>query len=279
MSNPAGSARKPKGGVHLKRIITIATALAVLGVAAAAYAATHFNNYKGSKLVITPVAAGTKAKPVALGMVETLKANAPAGDRAAPLINIKVVIYGVKLDVGKLPVCNDARIESNPTNADGGCPAGSLIGNGPVHSLLGTPKNPSQSVGTACNPYLHVFNGGPKTQVFYFYTKSPNDCGGLTTGATKPYDGQISYSGPNAVINVPLPSDISTQVPNAAVGYYGSLISEVLTYSKKVAGKVYMAGVGCKAGKRPWSITFTAQNYASSGGGTDTQTVKGSSKC
>jgi hypothetical protein len=260
----------------LRRLVIIGTAIAVLGASAAAYAATHFNNYNGSNLAISK-AAGSKAKPVALSMVETLKANSPAGTRAAPLTNIKLTIYGVKMDVGKLPVCTDAKIEANNTNPDGGCPKGSVIGGGPVHSLLG-PSTTSSSAppnSTACNPYLHVFNGGPKTQVFYFYTKSATDCGGLTTGQTAPYDGHISYAGGNAVVNVPLPPDISTAVAHHA-NLYGSLIAETLTFGKKAGSKVYMAGVGCKAGKRAWSITYTNQNY---GGGSDTQTVKGSSKC
>jgi hypothetical protein len=207
-------------------------------------------------------------------MTERLAANAPSGERAAPLTDTKLTIYGVKLDTGKLPVCTDAMIEKNKTNSDGGCPAGSVIADGPVHSLLGSSTNSSQS-GTACNPRLRVFNGGPSTQVFYFYTKAATDCAGLTTGATAPYDGHISYSGGNAIVNVPLPPDISTKVANLP-NYYGSLITETLTFGKKAGGKVYMAGVGCKAGKRAWSITYTATNYD---GSSDTQTVKGSSKC
>jgi hypothetical protein len=257
----------------------IGTAVAVLVGAAAAYAVT--NNYNGSNLKISK-GVGSAKKPVALSMVETLKANAPAGDRAAPLTNIKVTIYGVKLDVGKLPVCTDAKIESNKTSPTGGCPKGSLIGTGLVHSLLGTDANPSSSppIATACNPHLNVFNGGPKTQVFYFWTKSATDCGGLTTGATAPYDGKISYSGKNAVINVPLPPDVSTKVAGQP-HFFGSLISEVLNFGKKVNGKEYMVGVGCKKGKRPWSIKFTATDYPppNGTGKSETSTVSGSSKC
>lgn len=254
----------------MRRIITIGTALAVLG-AGAAYAASTFNNYSGSKLVIAP------AKPKgALGLTEILKAGAPAGDRAAPLTNIKVTIARVKLDANKkIPVCTDAKIESNKTNPLGGCSKNSLIGTGFVRALLGPANDPSASKGTACNPHLNVFNGGPRTQVFYFWTQSANDCGGLTTGATAPYDGHISYSHGNAVINVPLPPDISTKVANQP-GLYGSLIAERLVFHKLVGGKAYMVGTGCKGGKRPWSIEFTATLY---NGGREKQTVKGSSKC
>jgi hypothetical protein len=254
----------------LRRIIIIGAALVVLGAAGAAIAASNYNNYTGSNLNIS------KGKTGALSMVETLKAGAPAGDRAAALTNIKVTIYGVKLDAGKLTTCSDSQILSNKTSPTGGCSKNSLIGTGRVRALLGPGSNPSASAGTPCNPYLNVFNGGPKTQVFYFFTKSATDCGGLTTGATAPYDGHISYSGGNAVINVPLPPDISTKVANQP-GLYSSLIFEALNFGKKVAGKVYMAGTKCKGSSRPWSITFTAQKY--NNGGPETQTVKGSSKC
>jgi hypothetical protein len=256
----------------LRRLVMIGTAVAVLIAAGAAYAATHFNSYSGSSLSITK-GAGTKAKPVGLSMVENLKAAGMNGERAAPLTDIKVTIFGVKLDVGKLPTCSDAKIDSNPSNPMGSCSAGSLIANGTVSSLLGN-TDPT-TAGAPCNPHLNVFNGGPGKQVFYFYTAHAGDCGSLVTGQTAPYDATIHYSGGNAVINVPLPPDISTAVAHQQ-GLYGSLIHEVLHYPKTVKSKAYMVGVGCKAGKRPWSIQFTAHQYD---GSTDTQTVKGSSAC
>jgi hypothetical protein len=254
----------------LRRIIIIGTALAVLGAATIAYAAADQNTYAGSGLAISK----GSGKNAPLSMVETLKAaNKTAGNRAAALTNIKVKIAGVKLDVGKLPVCTDAKIEQNKTNPLGGCSKNSLIGSGLVNALLGAGDKPKDA-GTPCNPHLNVFNGGPSTQVFYFWTKSANDCGGLTTGATAPYDGHISYSGGNAIINVPLPPDISTKVANQP-NLWGSLIHEAVNFGKKVAGKPYMVNTKCK-GSRKWSITFTATQY---GGGSASSTVSGSSKC
>ena len=82
----------------MRRIVIAGTALVVLGVSATAAAASPYNNYSGSQLSIS---AGNKAP---LSMVEKLQASAPSGSRAAPLTNIKLTIYGVKLDVGKLPI-------------------------------------------------------------------------------------------------------------------------------------------------------------------------------
>jgi hypothetical protein len=252
--------------------VSVGTALAVLVGATAAYAA--YNNYGGTTTKISR-GVGTKKKPVGLSMVQTLKASAPSGERAAPLTNIKTTLYGVKLDAGKLPVCSDAKIEQNKISPTGACPKGSLIATGRVSALLGPGTDNSASNGTPCNPRLNVFNGGPNTQVFYFWTKSSSDCGGLTTGSTAPFDGHISYKNGNVVVTIPQPTDISTKVAGHA-NFYSSLIGELLSYPKTVNGKGYMVGVGCKNGKRPWTATFTAHKY---GGGSETAKVSGATSC
>jgi hypothetical protein len=256
----------------LRRLIIIGTAAAVLICATAAYAA-FFNNYKGTNLVLAPKSAGSSSHPVQVGETQVLKANAPSGDRAAPLVNIKTTIYGVKTNGNKLPVCTDSMIVSSGAAGgwDKACPKGSMIGEGPLHSLLGPSSDPSLSSGVACNSLLHIYNGGPKTQVFFFTNDATHKCGVLVTGDTAPYDGHISSSGKNWVVNVPLPPDISSKVANQ-VGLYGSLISETEVFSKSK----YMVSVACQGGKRPWSIQYTNQNY---GGGKVTQTVKGSDAC
>lgn len=256
----------------MKRIAIIGTALAVLVGAAAAYAA--YNNYAGTTTKISK-GVGSKQKPVALSMVQTLKASAPSGQRAAPLTDIKTTLYGVKLDAGKLPVCTDAKILQNKTSPTGACPKGSLVATGTVKALLGPGTDNSASKGTACNPHLNVFNGGPKTQVFFFWTKTASDCAGLTTGSTAPFDGHISYKNGGVVVDIPQPPDISTKVANQP-NFFSSLIGEVLSYPKKVNGKGYMAGIGCKNHKRPWTAKFTARLYT---GGSETQMVKGQTSC
>jgi hypothetical protein len=235
---------------------------------APAAVASSFNDYTGSQLAISPSGS-------ALGMTETLVVNAPSGDRPAPLTGIEYTIYGVNLDSDQLPVCTDALIEQNKTSPTGNCPEGSLIGTGTVDALLGPGNDPSASKGTPCNVYANVFNGGSNTQVFYLYTKSASDCAGLGTGSIAPFDGQISYSGGTAIVNFPLPPDVSTMVAGQP-GFYASITREDITYSATVDGKVYMANAGCQGGQRPWSLTFTAQNYD---GTSDQQTVAGSGGC
>ena len=270
----------------MKRIVLIGTALAVLVGAAAAYAA--FNTYSGSKVSFAPKGAGSTKSPKIINMSETLQAGAKqAGDRAAPLTKIVLKVYGVRTNGNLFPTCTDSKIESNKVKYELGCPSKSRIQQGPVNSLLGPASDPSQSQGTACNPYLKVFNGGAKSQTFFFTTGShtPNpskyQCAGLPTGATAPYDGHIAYQGKNWVLTVPLPPDISNKVANTP-GLYASLIKEVLSpisETTKVKGKTrgYMESIACKGKKRPYSITFTASKYGN--GAPETQTVSGSAAC
>ncbi len=249
----------------------IGTALAVLVGATGAYAA--YNTYAGTTTKVSK-GVGTPKKPVGLSMVQTLNASAPSGERAAPLTNIKTTLYGVKLDAGKLPVCTDAKILQNKISPTGACPKGSLIATGSVQARLGSGSD-NMSPGTPCNPHLNVFNGGPNRQVFYFFTKSAMDCGGLATGSTAPFDGHISYKNGSVVVNIPQPTDISTKVAGQP-NLFSSLVHEVLSYPKTVAGKGYMVGVGCKAHKRPWTATFTSHTYT---GGSETSMVSGTTAC
>jgi hypothetical protein len=264
----------------LRRIIIFGTACAVLVCATAAYAA--FDSWSGSSVSFTR-GVGTKKAPVAVGHSEHWRATAPAGDRPAPLVDVKTTYYGVVADGKDFPKCTDAMIEANASNGkyDAACPKGSMVARGAVTSVLGPGTDPSTAKGTPCSPGLNVYNGGPGRLVFFLTATSPTQCGGLRTGATKPYDGTYKQVGNNLVSDIPEPPDISYMVAGVP-NFYGSTITEDLTFlkvSKVVKGHrvAPLASFACKAGKRPWSVQFTTQDY--NGGGREIQTVKGSDKC
>jgi hypothetical protein len=77
-------------------------------------------------------------------------------------------------------------------------------------------------------------------------------------------------------MDTPIPSYVSFPL----AGVEGSLTGETLHWlkvSKTVGGKTVseIASVGCKSGKRPYSVTFTA----SMNGQSQTSTVSGTQKC
>ena len=255
----------------------IGTALAVLLTAGVALAT--INTYSAT-LTFKPSVKGTKKAPAPIGFTENLGAsNMTSGSRAAPLIDIKTTIYGMVANAKSkaFATCSDTVISAAP-KFDAACPTGSLVGTGPVTAILGGPV--LTVAGTPCNTFLHVYNAGGNKLWFFFTTKSAADCGGLTTGQTAPYPGFFKQSGKNLVIDVPLPSFVSTAVAGHQ-GLYGSLVKEILSFPKKTAklkGKTigYMASTGCKAGKRPYTVAFTS---TSSSGTNETATISKSASC
>jgi hypothetical protein len=242
----------------LRRIIIIGTAAAVLGSGAAAWAsASDPNNYGGS-ISVAPAKAGSAKKPVIDGWTQTITvSSAQPGLDSAPLKDIKTWIYGLKVNTKLAPTCSSSKIESSSGT---GCPGKSLVASGTVTSRLGTSdRNPSTSEN--CGPLkLHVYNGGKNFVWFFFIVPGPTYCPGAHTGSAAPYKGTFSRSNGSLVLNVPLPGDVSTNAAN--IGSYASLTNEHLVWkkiTKKVKGKKlgYFSSVGCKAGKRPWKVTYT----------------------
>lgn len=254
----------------MRRIIIIGTAVAVLVGAASASAA--LNSYTANIKVTG--GAGTPSNPVPVGFTESFgAANLTAGKVASPLTDIKTTIYGLESNAGKFPTCNGNTISTSKT--DSFCPSKAEIATGPVNAKLGSPAL-METGSVPCNPFLHVWNGGAGKQWYFFTTGGANQCAGLRTGQTQAYPGSVKESGKNMVIDVPLPSYVSTMVAHQH-NLYGSLIKEVLSFRKiteTVHGKTIglTQSIGCKAGKRPWTVQFTAV-------GSGTTTVKGSAPC
>lgn len=274
----------------LRRIITIASALAVVGGVAVAFAASQFNSYQATQ-TFNPNPTGSPAKPGAIKTtVEDWKAHGNNGMHTAPLIRIVAKIYGQVTNGKDFPTCTAKQINNAGNNKGWNkvCPKGSLIGQGPVNALFVNPNPPYQSAGT-CNPYLYIYNGGPKTQVFFFVegADSPNPSkytclgGAVPTGSAPAYNGNISYSGKTWVLTIPLPPSVSTMAGGQPL--YASLQHLHVTYNASIKknGKTipYGESVGCSKGSRPWSFQFTAQNYNGKSPHTQSATVNGSQKC
>ncbi len=261
----------------MRRIIIATAALAALVVAGVATATTTttFNSYGGS-LTAAPKVAGSTAKPSPAGLTEVLAAaSAQTGLNAAPLTDVKWTIYGLKVDSKDFPTCSAVSIEAAKT--DTGCPKGSLVASGNVVAAVGPTNRTGSTI--PCDPLLHVYNSGAGKLAFFFVITGAHQCAGQVTGAAAPYPGTITPGpGGTLVEDSPLPPDTSTNA--AGIGLYASLTNENLVWSKatkKVHGKTvsFLSSVGCKAGKRPWSISYTATNGTSD----QTDVVKGSQHC
>jgi hypothetical protein len=265
----------------LRRIIIIGTALAVLTTAGVALAAS-LNSY-GSTLFFSPSKAGSASRPSPVGFhVRYTVASTVAGERAAPVTHIRFSIYGLVSDGKDFPKCTASQITANHTLWDTACPKGSLVAEGPVNAVLGPANDPSSN-GSPCNPYLHIYNAGQNKMVEFLVEFGPYQCAGLRTGSAQPYVRNVSRSGGYLVMDVPLPADVSTQAGGLR-GVYSAQVQvneQFVKQTKRVNGRTVasIASIGCRNGRRPWKISFTAQNYPSRGGNAQTNTVAGSSKC
>ena len=279
----------------MRRTIIIGAALAALLGGGIAYAAsTDFNSYTATE-TFSPNHAGTTKAPSALAIHELWTAKGNNGHNTAPLTKIVAKIYGMKTDGKDFPTCTASQINSAGTKNGSWnkvCPKGSLIGQGPVNSVLVSPNGPT-SHGVPCNPYLYIYNGGQGSQVFFF-TETPfapstaYTCvgGAVKTGSAPAYEGTItqpsSSNGNTWTLTIPLPTTVSTNA--GKTGLYASLEKLNVNYGKlteKKNGKTiaYGASVACKSGKRPWSFTFYAQNYKGQSPTTQTTTVPGTQSC
>lgn len=260
----------------LRRIVVIGTALAVLVLAAAAYAATSGLNSYSAALKFSP-----NKKAGALGFTQSYKANGTNGNRTAPLTDIKTKIYGLKSDGKDFPTCSFAKISG--AKSDAGCPKGALIATGAITAILGPNSDQSASAPAqlSCDPELHVWNAGQGKVVFFFVTTPSHMCanGAIQTGTVAPFPGTVKTVGKTLVMDTPIPSYVSFPL----AGVEGSLTGETLAWkhlTKKLGNGKTAASItstGCKKGKRPYSVTFTAETGP--GGTPVTQTVSGTQKC
>ena len=260
----------------MRRIVVVATALAVLITAVSAYAATSGFNTYSAKLSFSPNKAGSGKAPSAVGFTQTYTAGGTKGNRTAPLTDVTTKIYGLVPNSKPFPTCSAAKIAA--AKSDAGCPKGALVATGSITALIGPANNPSAQ-GLPCNPLLHVWNGGGNKTVFFFVDQPPaHTCAGgaITTGMVGPFVATTRVVGKTLVMDTPVPSYVSFPI----TGVEGSLTGETLHWlkvTKKVRGRTvaYNQSVACNKGKRPYSVTFTAELNGQS----QSSTVSGSQKC
>lgn len=264
------------------------TALLCLIATGAAYAAGPVtggpNTYTGAMSVAG--AAGTTVRPAPAAWTETYgMGSTTTGNVGAPLVDIKTTIYGLKAPNAKyFATCTANKINAN--NGNNGkwnsiCPKASLVGSGSVTAALTSPKVNLAGPGSPCSLTLWVYNGGPG-KLTYFFTTSPSQCAGLSTGAAAAWTGTVSQSGKNLVTNTPEPADVAYNAGN--VGLFGSLVSENLKFRKvtvRHAGKTlpFIESIGCSRHARPFTISYTATDSTSGSPTVGTGTVKGSANC
>jgi len=258
----------------LRRIVIIGTALAALGLAVSAYAATN-NTYTATDS-FSPNKAGSVKSPSPIGFKLNLTATGTGGNRTAPLTNITNTFYGLTSNGKDFPTCSYNTIKNKKN--DTSCPKGALVASGGLTAVLGPASNLSATAPglVNCVRGLHVWNAG-QGKLVYFFVGTANTCNGLVTGSVGPFQATLKVKSNTLTLDVPIPNAVSFPFgPNILAG---SLETEHLSFIKqtvKVKGKSvpYFASVGCKGGKRAFSTSFTAGGQTGSVVGTPAKCTK-----
>lgn len=261
----------------MRRIIIIGTAAAVL-IAASVADAAPLNKYTAS-FSFSGGKNGTPSKPKPIGFVRRFGVSSTTpGNRAAPVVEIKTSIDGIKSNASHFATCSSAQILADHLKWDKACPRNSLVATGPSNSILGSGTTLVGAGFSPCHVLQRVYNGG-HNKLVHFLSVAPQApghiCANLKTGAAQPYIGTVSQHGKTWTEDVPLPPDVSTEAGRLR-GVYAAIVSDTLTWTKG-----FQVSTGCK-GKRPWSMTFTAVGSAPAGvtpPKLPPVTVKGSSPC
>ena len=265
----------------MRRIVVVATAVAVLVAAASAIAATGGINTYTASLKFSPNKTGSSKAPSSMGFTEKYVANGTSGNRTAPLTNIKTVAYGMVSDGKDFPTCSLAKIEA--AKSDTGCPKGALVATGSVTAIIGPVADPAANApGQApCDPLLDVWNAGQGKAVYFFVDEGSHICAGgaITTGTVGPFQGTIKAVGKNLVLNTPVPAYVSFPLTGVEASLTGLTLNWKNLSKTLKSGKTvhYAASTACKGGKRPYTVTFTAESGP--GGTPSSSTVTGTQKC
>jgi hypothetical protein len=257
----------------LRRIIIAVTTIAALVAAAGAYAATALNTYPNSSLTFHSGNPGTPAKPSPASFEELFHVqNATPGLNAAPAIDIKLKMYGLRLDWKDFPTCSPAKVLAS---YGAGCPPKSLVATGPITAALGSPTLTGPT--SPCDPLLKAWNAGGGRVVEFLLITATHPCSGVTPPGANPYVVTFKQAGNYLVQDAPLPPDVSTQA--AGLPLYSSITQNDLIWgaTRRVKGKTvsYLSSIGCMHGKRPYSMTFTATN----GTTPETTVINGNGAC
>jgi len=234
----------------------IAALVAVLAVAAVAYAQAQNNTYK-VQASITPTKKGSKKKPTPVSVKFNYTVDEASGLQPAAVKTYKIEFYGVRNRGGTFPKCTFQQI----SQAQGGdnCPAGSKIGSGVVQSTVYTTGNPSDPNSFPCTKQLAVYNSGENKGVLLL-SGPGNQCAGVS----QPFIIDASYkpgAGGGEALEFTVPPTVLHPIPQltVAVRNVQSTIKLMRKTVKKKKIGVYES-VGCLGSSRPVKVTFTQED-------------------
>lgn len=255
------------------RKLALAATVVVALVATAAVAVAQSGPYSVDAAT-SPARAGSKQKPVTVGVKFGVSADASTG-RPVSSARFKVGFGGLRSNGKAFKTCTAAKI--NAAGNDAGCSAAARVGFGTVQNRAGASGDLTDTSIT-CDLKLTIYNGGANRAAL-FLRGGPTVAGAsCPIGISQALDARfVRYSGGGQALQFDIPSNLRHPVG----GLDNAIIDIDATISKKTAtvrkrGKKtkvgYFEAVGCKGGQRPISVELTSETGA-------VTTATGSAKC
>jgi hypothetical protein len=239
------------------RILAVAV-LGLLAFATVAFAVQE-NEYTVNGKV-TPTKAGTKKKPVPIGLNFGYTVSEKTGKRPALIDKYKIHFAGLQVNSAVAKTCTAAKIDAAQSASV--CPKGSLIGTGDVENQSGSSTDENANTIT-CHLELSVFNSGKnKAALFLEGGPSSDPAQNCPLTVAKAIDANFvrDAKGTALVFNV------DDQLLHPAPGFDNAVVlvkSTIKKLTKKIKGKTrgYFESIGgCTNKKRAITVTFTPNN-------------------
>lgn len=247
-----------------KKVLAVAT-LFVLAIAAVAYA-QQVNTYEVTAST-TPATAGSKKKPVPVGIKFGYTVDEQNGNRPAVVKQYSIRFKGLRVNTDVPGKCTLAKLEEGGTK---NCPKDSIVGTGFIENATGdTADIKARTI--KCNAGLSVVNlGNSKASIYVEGDPSQSDprkrC---EIQLAAPIPAQFK-NGATSSLDFQVPTSLMHPLPTLS-----NAVVKVTSTIKKISknGKGFFEAVGgCTGGKRSVSVVFTPES-----GATKTQSTTG--KC
>ena len=237
-----------------KPLILALAAVLALAIAAVAYAQTQTNTYSVTAST-KPTKAGTKSKPVPVGVTFNYTVGEANGLRPSPIVGYSILFSGVQFNGAGFPKCTAAQINAAGSNKP--CPSGAKVGSGNVENQTGvTPNTADKSL--TCHLDLTIYNGGKGHLALYLLGGAPT----CPISISVAIDAKLVKKASGTAIEFAVPPTLAHPI----AGFDNAVVQTASTLPKKVSkGTGFEESIGgCKGGNRAVSVTFTAENGASS---------------
>jgi hypothetical protein len=241
-----------------------AAVAAVMLVSAAVVFAAQVNTYTVDGKT-SPAKAGSKKKPVPIGLDFNYTVGEESGQRPSPVSRYTIGFYGMQSNGGLFPKCTAQEI--NAAQSDKGCAKGSLVGSGSVTNAAGATNNPADT-SIPCNLGLRVYNAGQGKAAIYLFGNPPQCVIPISQAIDARY--VSAFGGKGQALQFSVPANLLHPVggiDNAVT----NVQSTIKKLTKKSKGKTrgYYESIRCQKGKRPIKVDFLTEAGQSSSASTN----------